>query len=183
MTSMRWLAAVGFGAALASISAAQNPTFNDVVKKVEAKFEPATAKRGQAVKWKLTIELADGWHTYPTTQPDPKSDSYVNKMKFPAGLEAVFVGVLKEPKGIEKIEDGAKVVMVEGVGEWERTVIIRPDAKSGKLKISVPVKVLACADRCLPPQTVTVDAEITVSDAPAVPVDPKFAKELDKKQP
>lgn len=168
------LIVVSFG----TCTSAQNPTFNDVVKKVEAKFNKATVTRGQAIKWTLTIDLADGWHTYPTVQADPKADSYVNKIKFPATGDAVFVGKLVEPKGIEKVEDDAKIVMVEGIGTWERTVVIRPDAKPGKIKIAVPVKILACADRCLPPQTVNAEAVIEISDGPAVPVDPKYAAEL-----
>jgi len=105
----------------------------------------------------------------------------VNKIKFPADAGGAFVGDLKEPKGITRKEEDAKVVMVEGVGLWERTVVIRPDTKPGKLKITVPVRVMACADRCLPPQTINVEAEITVTDAPAVEVDPKYKKELEKK--
>jgi hypothetical protein len=181
MNSIRWLGAAAI-AVLTTLSAqAQNQSFNDVVKKVEAKFEPATAKRGQAVTWKLTIELIDGWHTYPTRQADPDADSYVNKFKFPAGLAAAFVGDLKEPKGATRNEAGVKINMIDGSGTWERTAVIRPDAQPGKLKIKVPVRIMACADRCLPPQTVNVEAEITISDAPAVAVDPKYQKELEKK--
>ena len=182
MKLMRWVGALVIAGFVVGQSSAQNLGFKDVVKRVEAKFEPATAKRGEVVKWKLTIELIEGWHTYPTTQADPGASSYVNKIKFPTGLSAAFVDVLKEPKGITKTESDAKVVMVEGVGEWERIVVIRPDAKPGKMKVSVPVRILACADRCLPPQTINVEAEVTISDAEAVPVDPKYQKELEKKR-
>jgi DsbC/DsbD-like thiol-disulfide interchange protein len=181
MISSRWLVAAALVGFIGSAASAQNETFSDVVKKVEAKFDQKTAKRGETVAWKLTIELAEGWHTYPTRQTDPGASSYVNRFKFPADAGAAFVDQLKEPKGITKSEDGAKVVMVEGTGVWERTVVIRPDAKPGKLKVTVPVRILACADRCLPPQTINVEAEITVSDAPAVEVDPKYQKDLEKK--
>jgi DsbC/DsbD-like thiol-disulfide interchange protein len=181
MNSIKWLGAAFVLAFAVSFASAQNQSFDDVVKKVEAKLEPAAARRGQAVAWKLTIELIDGWHTYPTRQADPDADSYVNKIKFPAGLDAVFVGYLKEPKGTTRNESGVKINMIEGSGTWERTLLIRPDAKPGKLKIKVPVRIMACADRCLPPQTVNVEAEITISDAPAVAVDPKYQKDLEKK--
>ncbi len=181
MISFRWLGAAAIVGLMASTAPAQNESFADVVKKVEAKFDKASAKRGEAITWKLTIELAEGWHTYPTKQADPRADSYVNKIKFPTGVGAAFVAELKEPKGVTKTEDDAKVNMIENVGVWERTVVIRPDTKPGKLKITVPVRVMACADRCLPPQTINVEAEITVSDAPAVAVDPKYKKELEKK--
>src|SRR5438128_7492513 len=111
---------------------AQNQGFSDVVKKVEARVEPAAAKRGEAVKWTLTVELADGWHTYPSKQADPRADSYLNRFKFPRENGLVFVGELVEPKTHEKIEDGIKVAMVEGKATWQRTLLIRPDARPGK---------------------------------------------------
>jgi DsbC/DsbD-like thiol-disulfide interchange protein len=181
MISSRWLVAAALAGFVVAPAWAQNESFGDVVKKVEAKFDQKTAKRGETVAWKLTIELVEGWHTYPTKQPDSRAESYVNKIKFPTDAGAAFVDNLKEPKGITKTEDGAKVVMVEGLGVWERNVVIRPDTKPGKLKITVPVRIMACADRCLPPQTINVEAEIDVSDAPAVAVDPKYQKELQKK--
>ncbi len=181
MKSHRWLGAALVLFIASSFATAQNHSFDDVVKKVEAKFEPATAKRGQSITWKLTIELADGWHTYPTKQADPDADSFVNKFKFPTGLAAAFVADLKEPKGMTHNEAGTKITMIGGVGTWQRTVVIRTNAKPGKLKVKVPVKILACSDRCLPPQIVNTEAEITISDAPAVPVDPKYQKDLDKK--
>jgi DsbC/DsbD-like thiol-disulfide interchange protein len=166
---------------LVATAAAQNMTFNDVVKKVQARVEPAIVKRGATVNWTLTIEVADGWHTYPTRQIDPKSNSYVNRLKFAEQSGAVFVGDLKEPIGTDKDEDGAKVTMIEGTGTWERTIVIRPDAKPGKVRIKVPVTILACADRCLPPKTITTEIELTISDDPPVAVDPKYQKDLESR--
>ena len=164
---------------LVATAAAQNMTFNDVVKKVQARVEPAVVKRGATVNWTLTLDIADGWHTYPTRQIDPKSSSYVNRLKFAEQSGAVFVGDLKEPTGTDKDEDGAKVTMIDGTGTWERTIVIRPDAKPGKVRIKVPVTILACADRCLPPKTITTEIELTISDDPPVAVDTKYQKDLD----
>lgn len=163
---------------LAAPLAAENLTFKDVVKKVEADVSAKTVKRGEAVTWTLTIELIDGWHTYPVKQADANAEPYVNKFKFPKSGEVVFVGELVEPKGVEKMEDGAKIVMIEGAGVWKRTLVIHPDAKPGKLTIKVPVVIMACANRCLPPETIALETEIVVSDAPAVAVDPKYQKEV-----
>ena len=157
---------------------AQNQSFNDVVKKVSAKIEPATAKRGEAVTWTLTVEVIDGWHTYPTQQVDPKADSYTNRIKFPRENGLVFVGELTEPATLEKAQDDVRVAMVEGTGVWKRTVVISPDAKPGKVTVKVPVTILACADRCLPPQTVATEVTLTISDDAPVAVDPKYKKEL-----
>jgi DsbC/DsbD-like thiol-disulfide interchange protein len=175
MTRLLLVAALALFAAPAF---AQNQSFNDVVKKVSAKIEPATARRGEAVTWTLTVEVIDGWHTYPTQQPDPKADSYTNRIKFPRQNGLVFVGELTEPATVEKAEEGYKVAMVEGSGTWTRKLVISPDAKPGKVTVKVPVTILACADRCLPPQTVTTEVTLTISDAAPVEVDPKYKKEL-----
>ena len=44
---------------------------------------PAEAKPGQTVTFTLTVELNDGYHTYPTVQPDKKAAGMVNEIKFP----------------------------------------------------------------------------------------------------
>jgi len=165
---------------LVSNAQAQRTTFDDVVKKVEAKIEPALAKRGETVKWTLSFQLASGWHTYPTRQPDEKHEAFVNKMKFANAESAVFVGELKEPAMKLVLEDGAQLAEIEGSPVWERTLLIRPDAKPGKVKISVPASIQVCnASGCLPPKKLTLEVELTISDAPASRVDPKYQKELD----
>src|SRR5213079_2502408 len=66
------------------------------VKKVEAAFEPAEAKPGQTVTLKITVELADGFHTYPTKQTDKNAAAMVNKITFPAPAGVIFVGDVKD---------------------------------------------------------------------------------------
>ena len=60
------------------------------VKKIEATLEPAEAKPGQTVTFKLTVDLNEGYHTYPTVQPDPAAEPYVNMLKFPAAGSVIF---------------------------------------------------------------------------------------------
>src|SRR5438270_10902373 len=67
-------------------------TFAAAVPKVEAKVEPATARRGETVTWSVTVELAPGWHTYPTRQPDAEATSSVTKIRPPKPGDVVFVG-------------------------------------------------------------------------------------------
>src|SRR5437764_12764340 len=93
---IRWSVALGC-LAIASPAFAQRVTFDDVVTSVTAKAAPATVKRGETVKWTLRLEIADGWHTYPTTQADERSESFVNKIAFPKPGDVVFVGALPEP--------------------------------------------------------------------------------------
>ena len=52
--------------------------FEMAVPKIETAMSPSTARRGQTASWQLTVELAPGWHTYPTHQSDPKAEDYVS---------------------------------------------------------------------------------------------------------
>src|SRR5947208_8581845 len=111
---MRLVLPVTAALVLAGPAFAQGVKFDDVVKKIEAKVEPTTVKRGETVKWTLSLELMDGWRTYPTKQVDPKHDTFVNKIKFENSAVAVFVGELKEPEAKLRDEDGAKLAEIEG---------------------------------------------------------------------
>lgn len=142
-------------------------------------MEPRKVKRGQAVTWSFSVEVLDGWHTYPTKQTDPNAEPYQNKFKFPTDANVVFVGNLAEPLTVQKDEDGTKVAMVEKFGVWKRTLVVRPDAKPGTVKVPVKITMLACADRCLPPQTITAEVEITITDDPPVAVDAKYRAEVE----
>lgn len=157
-----------------SVCRAQNPGVNEAITKVNARFESSTARRGEVITWTLTVDLTAGWHTYPTRQPDDQAASYVNKFRFPTDTAVVFVGELAEPKAEEKFEDGVRILVIEGQATWTRQAVVRPDAKPGKVKIPVRVTILACAERCLPPKTMVTEAELTISDLPPVPVDPKY---------
>lgn len=159
---------------------AQGTSFEDVAKRIEARVSPGAVKRGEAVKWTLTLELAPGWHSYPTKQPDAKHESFVNKIKFANTDQVVFVGAIKEPKITERIEDGALLAEVEGTATWERMLVVRPDAKPGKVKLAIPVTIQVCdKNTCLPPKKIVVEVVLSISDGPAVAVDPKYQKDVD----
>src|SRR4051812_35701632 len=81
------------------VAAQGRGNFDDVVKRDEATVTPVTAKRGETVTWRLTVEIeALGWHTYPTKQPEANAKSYVNKITPKAGGPLAFVeGTLVEP--------------------------------------------------------------------------------------
>src|SRR5687767_15507199 len=69
--------------AVAPGSAAPPKWFEKAVKKIEGKFTPAEAKPGETVTFTLTVELNDGYHTYPTAQPDKLAAGLVNVRKLP----------------------------------------------------------------------------------------------------
>jgi thiol:disulfide interchange protein len=163
--------------ALAQFSGpSRNLRFPDVAE-VEASVEPATAKRGETVTWRLTVELIPGWHTYPTKQNDPEASSSVNKITFPAPGDVIFVGDLQEPPNpVQKSEPPIKELLwYEGKAVWERKFVVSPDATPGAKTVTVPVRILACQESCLPPERITTRATLTVSDAPPVSVDSKYA--------
>ncbi|HLW67207.1 MAG TPA: hypothetical protein VKS79_17975 [Gemmataceae bacterium] len=163
-----------------SIAFAQPLGFKDVVKRVEAKLEPATAKRGETVKWVLTIELIPDWHTYPTKQKDVDFISFTNKYKFPKSADIVFVGDLREPKPAVQKEKEGDLLVLEGKVVIEHDLVISHNVKPGKYSIKIPARITACnKDTCLKPEDIMLETTITVSDAPPVPVEAKYKKEVE----
>jgi Disulphide bond corrector protein DsbC len=157
-------------------------TGKDAVKKVEAVFEPAEAKPGQTVTLKITVQLADGYYTYPTVQPSPEGKYSANAIVFPAGGPIVFVGETIDPVGpkAKKVED-YDLLTYPGGGTWVRKAVVAPSAKAGAASTKVKFKLLVCEeDRCFPPKTHELDVALMVLDGPAVAVDPKFKTEVDK---
>src|SRR5262245_60348152 len=113
---------------LAGSAAAQSG--KDAVKKVEAVFEPAEAKPGQTVTLKITVQLADGYYTYPIVQPAPEGKYSTNSVAFPAGGPIVFVGETVDPVGpkAKKVED-YELLTYPGGGTWVRKAVVVPSAK------------------------------------------------------
>jgi DsbC/DsbD-like thiol-disulfide interchange protein len=155
---------------------------DDVVTKVEAVFEPAEAKPGQTVTLKLTVKLADGFHTYPLTQPSPEAKYSVNSIKFPEGGPIVFVDKTVDPPSpkTKKGEDH-EYLIYPGGGTWTRMAVVSPAAKAGPVTAKIRMKLLVCdEDRCLPPKAYDLEATLKVLDGPAVAVDPKYKAEVEK---
>ena len=98
------LSAVMFALTVAAVLAVLPGTanaqkwFTKAVKKVEGRFSPTEAKPGQTVTFTLTVELNDGYHTYPTVQPDKMAAGMVNLIKFPEAGTVIFVGQTHDPK-------------------------------------------------------------------------------------
>lgn len=146
-------------------ASAQNLSFEDIVKRLDASVEPARVKPGSTVTWKLTIDLLEGWHTYPTVQPDPNQSSFVTKITFPKTAGLTFARDCKEPKGIVKKDPDGDITMFEGLVTIENKIAIAADAKPGKIKLQVPVKLQVCSkDTCLPPKTVLVAVDLVVTE-------------------
>lgn len=174
------------GVCLLAAPALAQPSFDQIVKKAEAKFEPATAKPGETVTLKVTVQLADGWHTYPTVQQDKAAKTYVNKFTFPADGPVVYVGDFADPPGAkEKAEPLAmieKMTYYLGGATWERKAVVLPTTKAGAVVSKVKLKLLVCdKDNCLPPKTLDLEAALKVAGDP-VPVEPKYKGDVEKAQ-
>lgn len=165
----------------------KKPTWWDkAIKKVEAKFDPAEAKPGQTVTLKLTVELHDGYFTYPTKQDDKAAEGMVNKLVFPDGAAVVFVGETINPRdyltksepliGIRDLRYYPKKVV------FERKAVVRPTQKPGEAAVKVKEFGLTVCDAnsCYPSRKLTPEAILNVLDGPAVPVEAKYADEVRK---
>lgn len=174
--------------ALALVPAAFAQPGKDAVKKVEASFEPASAKPGQTVTLKVKVELADGYHTYPVVQPADEAKFSANKLTFPADGPVVFVGDTVDPVGpkSKKIDDpiakeSYELLYYPGGGTWARKAVVLPTAKAGATTAKIKVRLLVCdADNCFPPKTIDVEATVNVLDGPAVEVEKKYQAEVEK---
>jgi hypothetical protein len=169
----------------ASPSLAQ-PGIDEIIKKVEARFEPAEAKPGQTVTLKVSLKLLDGWHTYPTVQPDKGARAQANKLTFPEGGPVVYVGDFDDPPGAkEKAEPMLSIermLYYPGGATWERKAVVLPSTKAGPVSSKIKFRVLVCdKDNCLPPKTIELEATLKVTGDP-VPVDPKYKSEVEKAQ-
>src|SRR5262249_14278871 len=73
---------------------------------------------------------------------------------------------------------------IESAAQWEKPLVVRPDAEPGTIKIPVSASILVCNDRgtCLPPQKVSLEVEITVKAGQPVAVEDKYKSEIAKVQ-
>ncbi len=168
--------------AFAALAPAESPKVKNAIKKVEAVFEPASAKPGQTVALKIIVQLADGYHTYPVVQPSPEAKYSANSIVFPKDGPVVFVGQTADPvhPKMQKIED-YELLIYPGGGTWIRNAVIPPTAKPGPGRAKVKFKLLVCDENnCFPPKTYELEAKLNVLEGPAVTVEPKYKSEVEK---
>ncbi len=177
---------VAVAVAAAPQSSAGQKWYEKAVKKVDASFSPAEAKPGQTVTFSVTVELNEGYHTYPMVQADKGAASMVNKITFPAADAVVFVGdVIDPPGGKSKAEPAIGILDMryhEGKVTYSRKAVISPRAKAGEATIKLAAFKLSVCDEnnCFPPKDVPVMATLKVLDGPAVEVEKAFAEEVAK---
>lgn len=174
-------------AALAVVpgTASDQKWYAKAVKKVEGRFTPAEAKPGQTVTFTLTVELHDGYHTYPTAQPDKQAAGMVNVIKFPAPGAVIFVGDTQDPKGFKSKEEpllGIKEVRYyTGTVVYTRKAVVSPKATAGATTVKLTAFDLrVCDENNCYAETMPVEAALKVLDGPAVVVEKAYADEIAK---
>jgi hypothetical protein len=167
-------------------SASGQKWYEKAVKRVEGSFTPAEARPGQTVTFKLTVELNEGYHTYPTVQPDKMAAGMQNVIKFPQPGTVVFVGKLQDPKDYltkEEPDLGIREIRYNtGTVTYTRKAVVSPKAAAGAATVKLAAFTLSVCDKnnCFPPKQVPVEAALKVLDGPPVPVEKEFAAEVAK---
>jgi len=177
-----------FAALLLSVNIAvaqSDGWYAKAVKSVEATIEPAIAKPGQTVVYKITVELHDGYHTYPTVQADKKAEYQVNAIAFAETSALIYVGKLKEPEKPdirpEPVLGIKELRTYHGTVVYERTAVVSPRILPGDFTISLKSFDLSVCDAnsCYGPKKLTPSAKLMVK-GDAVPVEKEWVAELEK---
>jgi hypothetical protein len=134
---------------------------------------------------KVTIELNDEYHTYPTAQPDKAAVGMVNSFKFPKDGPVIFVGNTDDPKEFEtkaEPELGIKELRyMSGSVTFTRKAVVSPKAAAGPASAKLNLSLLVCDKNvCFPPKDVPLEAGLKVLPGPAVPVEKEYADEVNK---
>ncbi len=189
---MTRVCAVVFAIAVAALvavvpgSASAQKWYEKAVKKVESRFTPAEAKPGQTVTFSLTVELNEGYHTYPTVQPDKNASGMTNVIKFPAPGSVIFVGETQDPKDFATKEEpdlGIKELRYNtGVVVYTRKAVVSPKASAGAATVKLANFSLSVCDKtnCFPAKNVPIEAGLKVLDGAPVEVEKAYADEVAK---
>lgn len=160
-------------------------TFQTAVKKIEARFEPADAKPGQTVTFKLEVQLADGWYTYAVNQPDKGARTSATRIDLPLPGDVIFVDAVQDAPDFKvKAEPDLDIKEIRhypGGTTWEVKAVVSPKAAVGPKTIALKTfKIVVCdKSNCLPQATVPISAKLNVIEG-SVEVDPKYREIVEK---
>ncbi len=166
-------------------AAEKDAWYAKAVKSVTATVEPAEAKPGQTVTFKLEVKLNDGYFTYPLKQADENAKSMVNRISFPKPGTLVFVGDAKDPEGYltksEPLADIVELRTYKDSATFERKAVVSPTAKPGDATAALDsFKLSVCdAKNCFPAKTLQPEAKFKVL-AGSVEVEKQYADEVKK---
>ncbi|MEZ6143603.1 MAG: cytochrome c biogenesis protein CcdA [Zavarzinella sp.] len=181
---IRSLLLLSLGLLLPASVPAQTLSWNDNLHELKYAVEPATAKPGQTVQFKLTITLPDGLYTYPTVQPDPMEATSVLRITPPTNTkdaDFLFPEIVQDPPGAKVKFVLGELRYYTGTVTWTIPVVVNPNATPGMKSISLKeFRFQYCDDStCLSPKRFTATAPITI-EAGSVPVEAKYTEFVNK---
>ena len=184
---MRWCFTLALSVMSVALADAQGPdVYAKAVKSVEATFEPAEAKPGQTVTYRVTITLNAGYYTYPTKQVDKQAANDVNRFTFPKPGSLIFIGNVIDPPNPK-----TKAVPELGIKDhrhypgkvtFERKAVVSPEAKPGAMLFKLPELEFNYCNQydCFPAKKLSPEAMLTILPGPPVPIDPAVMAEVQK---
>lgn len=127
-----------------------------------ARVEPGSLKPGQSAKLLLTIKLDPGWHVYALNQPKPP-----RALKISIDDSPIFSqdGEPQQPTPKVAYDPNFQIdtSSFEGTATFTLPIKVAADAPGGIQKVVAKVSFQLCdAERCLPPRTRPVEAEVEI---------------------
>jgi DsbC/DsbD-like thiol-disulfide interchange protein len=142
---------------LAMAAPAQTPKLPGFFAGAKASIAPTSVKAGGKATLTLTITMAPGFHIY---DPKPGEEFAIASEVLP--IKAVGVSYGKAIWPTPTIHEKARVH--EGTITVTVPITLAKTVKPGTLKLGAAVKSQGCnATGCLPPDTITLSAPLTVS--------------------
>ena len=148
----------------------QRVSFQDAVESIEGRIEPAEARPGQTVTFKLIVKLNPPFYTHPTVQPDPRVETSKTSIELPITGDLLFVEPVTDPPNAKsKMNSIGTLTYYQDGAVWEFKAVVSPLAAPGDLKIALKkFRPLICkADKndefCLSPRNVPVEATLKVA--------------------
>jgi len=159
-------------------------SFDDAVRSIEGRLEPAEARPGQTVTFKLAVKLNPGWYTYPTVQTGMGFAESRNTIQLPDAGDLIFVERVSDPPGSKtKSSTSGSFAYYTDELTWEVKAVVSPRATPGEKKVRLKTfTIIVCNEEtgnCLLPKKVPVEATFRISGSP-VEVEPKYAEAVSK---
>ncbi len=165
-------------------------TFQQTLKMMDIRFEPAQAKAGETVTLKVTLQPIDGFYTNPIFQPDAREKSQVNRILFPETGPIIFVGPFSDPAGskmkVVPVLENADVLYYPHEVTWERKAVVAPNSAPGEVSVllkspkGLNTRFQVCDDEGCFPSSDSYSAKLTILPGDPVAIDPNFKDEVAK---
>jgi DsbC/DsbD-like thiol-disulfide interchange protein len=155
-----WIRAAALAALISSLATAapaQAPKLPGFFAGAKASIAPATVKAGGKAILTITLTMAPGYHIY---DPKPGEEFAIPSEVMPVKAAGITYGKAIWPT--PTVQEKARVH--EGTITVTVPITLAKTVKPGTLKLGAAVKAQGCnATGCLPPETISLAAPLTVS--------------------